>query len=84
MTVNVWPPTVNVPLRGLVLVLAEIEKPTVPLPVPVPPVTVIQDPALLTVLQAQPVVVVTVTLPEPPAAASVWLAGEIEKAQAPF
>ena len=76
---------INVPLRGLVLVLAATEKLTVPLPVPVPPVTVIQDAALLTVLQVpQAPVVVTVTLPVPPAAVIVWLAGEIEKAQEPF
>ena len=47
---------------------------TDPLPVPLPPVTVIQDGAPV-VVQAQPDVVVTATGVDPPAAAGLALVG---------
>jgi hypothetical protein len=57
--VNVWPATVNVPVRGDVTVLAATSYVTVPFPMPLlPPVTVIQL-ALLEAVQEQPVVAVT-------------------------
>src|SRR4051812_16303626 len=78
LTVKVCPAIAIVPLRWLLPALAATVKPTVPLPLPLPPeVTVIQGlPALLTAVQVQPLVVVTVTgLPAPPFAPTDWLFG---------
>ena len=67
-------------MRCAVLVLGAIVKLAEPLPEPVAPeVTVIQV-ALLTAVQLQPVEVVTVVDPVPPAAGTDWVDGEIVKA----
>jgi hypothetical protein len=42
LTVTVWPPTVNVPVRGLPVAFCATENVTEPIPVPVPLVMVIQ------------------------------------------
>ena len=42
MTVTVWPPTVNVPVRGLPVAFCATENVTEPIPEPVPLVMVIQ------------------------------------------
>lgn len=63
----------------VVAVFAAMEYATVPFPVPLAPeVMVIQGVPFVTD-QAQPVWVVTATLPVPPAAAMELLVGEIEK-----
>ena len=63
----VLPATVRVPVLDLFLVLAETEKPVVPLPLPpLPGVRVIQL-ALLEAVQEQPAEAVTLTVPVPPA-----------------
>ena len=84
VTVAACPAIVSVPVRGLVAVFAATVYATVPFPVPLPPlVTVIQD-ALLAPVQAQPVVVVTAVVNDPPAAAAVCAFGEIVKLQIPL
>src|SRR5439155_1028563 len=69
-TVKVCPAIVSVPVRELVPVLAATVKATLPLPVwLLPPVKVIEL-ALLATVHAHALVVVTVVLPVPPAAAT--------------
>lgn len=71
VTVNVWPATVNVPLRGELLAFADALKPTLPLPLPFAPlVTVSQPVSLLTPVHAQPLGAFTAVEPAPPAAAT--------------
>ena len=71
------PAIVRVPTRCDVVVLGATVKLTEPLPEPVAPaVTVIQG-TLLTAVQEQPVVVVTVVEPLAPAAGTDWLEGEV-------
>ena len=66
VTVNVWPAIVSVPVRSAP-VFAAIVKLTGPLPVPPGPDVIVNHPALLPALHAQPAVVVTVTVvPAPP------------------
>ncbi len=78
VTVNVWPATVSVPLRGVVLGLAAALNATVPFPLPLAPlVTVSQDVLLLTPVHEHPAAVVTLVEPVPPPATTDWLAGEI-------
>lgn len=63
---KVWPPTVMVPLRGVVVVFAATVNETVPLPDPLAvPVTVIHV-APLVALQAQPAAAVIENEPLPP------------------
>src|SRR5436190_18511178 len=70
---------VSVPVRELVPVLAATVKATLPLPVRLlPPVKVIQL-ALLATVHAHPLVVVTVVLPVPPAAATLCDVGDTAK-----
>jgi hypothetical protein len=77
VTVNVRPAIVSVPVRTELVVLGATVKLAEPLPEPdAPAVTVIQV-TLLTAVQAQPVVVVTVVDALPPAAGTDWLEGEI-------
>ena len=83
VTVNVWPAIVTVPtlLPGGVAGLIPTRYETVPLPVPgLPLTTVIQD-TLLTAVQAQPVAVVTLTVPVPPRAPIVLEVGLIVNPQ---
>ena len=81
VTVNVWPPTVIVPVREVVALFAPTLNVTVPLPEPLAPaVTTIQ----LTVLDAdhvQPAPVVTVNEPGPPAEGIDCDTGPIEYVQ---
>jgi hypothetical protein len=72
LTVNVWPPIVSVPERELVLVLADADQLTDPLPVPLAGVQVNQVVALLDAVQPQPAPAVTLT--EPVLAAELGLA----------
>jgi hypothetical protein len=81
VTVKLWPEIVNVALRAAEVVFAAALKVTVPLPVPLdPPVTVTQL-APLVAVHAQPVIVVTATLPVPPAAATACVDGEMLNVQ---
>jgi hypothetical protein len=81
LTVNVCPATVSVADRVDVAVFAAAVKLTEPLPEPDAPAVIVTHPALLAAVHEQPAVVVTATVPEPPAAAKDWLAGEILNAQ---
>ena len=64
-------------MREVVLLFAVTEYPTLPLPEPLPELTVIQ-PALLLAVQVQPDPAVTLTEPEPPAALKSWEVGLME------
>jgi hypothetical protein len=77
LTVNVCPAIVTVPDRADPLFAATVYD-TVPFPVPLAPAVTVMNDAALTAVQTHPLVVVTATLPEPPAAAAFWLVGEIE------
>jgi hypothetical protein len=67
VTVNAWPATVIVPvLCGPVL--AATEKFAAPLPEPLAPELIVIQASLLAAVHAQPVAVVTLTLPVPPEA----------------
>jgi len=74
--VKVWPAIVRVPLRGLVLGLAAADHATDPLPLPLAGVQVSQPVASLEGVQLQLAPAVTVSVPLPPAAATVALAGD--------
>jgi len=76
VTTKAWPAIVSVTVRAAP-VFAWTASVTDPMPVPLPPVTVIHDGAPV-VLQAQPEVVVTATGVDPPAAAGLALAGLME------
>lgn len=65
--VNVWPAIVSDPDRELVAVLAATEYETVPLPLPLAPAVIVIHDVPLDALQLQPVELVTLTLPAPPA-----------------
>ena len=69
---NVWPPAVIVPERGLVLEFAATLKKTVPLPGPEPEVIVIH-PAVGLADHEQPLWVVTEKFPEPLLGPNDWL-----------
>jgi hypothetical protein len=71
VTVKICPPIVSLPVRATVVVLAPTLKLT--LPTPVPEVGLVNDSheTLLAADQVQLEVVVTVTVPLPPAAATV-------------
>ena len=81
VTVNVWPATVNVPVRALLLVFAAALNPTDPLLVPLMPFMIVSQAALLLAVQLHPVPVVTVTDPVPPDAPIDWLPGAMEAVQ---
>jgi hypothetical protein len=78
VTVNVRPAIERVPVRCAVLGLGATVKLAEPLPEPVAPSVTVIHVALLTAVQLQPVVVVTVVDSSAPAAATDWLEGEIE------
>ena len=76
VTLNVWPPTVNVPVRGSELAFADALKPTLPLPLPLAPLVTVSHPVLLlTPVQAHPVGAATAVEPGPPVDATDWLGG---------
>jgi hypothetical protein len=79
------PATDSVADRELDVVFAETLKLTVPLPVPLAPVTTVTQLTLSEAVHAQPAVVVTATLPDPPAGTNAWDVGEMlyEHAVAP-
>ena len=72
------PATVRVPTRCDVVLLGATVKLTEPVPEPVAPAVMVIQVTLLTAVQEQPVVVVTVVDPLAPAAGTDWLEGEIE------
>ncbi len=76
---NVWPAIVNVPDRDPPLPLAPALNVTAPLPVPDDPAVIDNQSAVFEVaVQLQPVpMAVTVTVPLPPAAPTLWLVGAI-------
>jgi hypothetical protein len=61
--VNVWPPIVRIPVRELVLLLADADQVTEPLPVPLAGAQVNQVVALLDAVQLQPAPAVALTEP---------------------
>jgi hypothetical protein len=69
LTVKVCPATVSVADRVDVEAFAAAVKLTEPLPTSLAPAVIVTHPALLAAVHEQPAVVVTATLPEPPAAA---------------
>jgi hypothetical protein len=81
VTVNVWPPTVNVPVRLVMSGFAPTENATVPSPVPdAPDVIEIHD-ADDVAFQVQPVVVSTLSVLLVAVAGTEALTGEMENAQ---
>ena len=78
---NLWPATVRVPVRALPVFAATVNA-TEPLPLPVAPDVTVIHASLRLAVQAQPVPVDTVRLPEPPAATTARLAGRSSKRQA--
>lgn len=70
VTVKFLPAIVSVAERVDALVFAAALNLTVPLPVPLDPLTTVAHPAPLVAVHPQPAVVVTATVPEPPAAAN--------------
>jgi hypothetical protein len=75
VTVTVWPATVRVPLREVVVVLAAALKVTVPLPLPLAPAVTVIQAALLAAVQAQPAGIVTATEPVAPPVATLCESG---------
>jgi hypothetical protein len=76
-SVKVCPPTVIVPVRAIVAVLAATAYDTAPLPSPEAPAVIVIHASLLVAVQAQPVAAVTVTVPAAPAATALAEAGAI-------
>jgi hypothetical protein len=77
-TEKVCPATVNVPVRGMPAGLAPTVKFTVPVPVPLPGVTLVIQVEPLPAVQAHPgIVVMAIAEPAPPAAATDWEVGLI-------
>ena len=76
-TVNVWPPTVSVPVRAAPALTAALNA-TVPLPVPDAPPVIVNHETFATAVHAQvPAEAVSATDPEPPVSAIVWPVGAI-------
>jgi hypothetical protein len=81
-TVNVTPPIVTVPARGVAITFAVALTVTVPLPLPLlPPVTVNQLVSLLTAAHEHPVGTVTLVVPASPAASIVNVDGASDNVQ---
>ena len=77
LTVNVRPPTVRVPLRGVVEEFAVALNPTVPGPEPDPPDVTVSQPLLLVALHPHPAGAVMVRIPVPPVPATDCDVGEM-------
>jgi hypothetical protein len=75
VTSTSWPATMRWPTRGVALGLGAACQVTVPLPVPPPGPTTDSHGAFEVADHAQPVLVVTETLPLPPAALTCALSG---------
>ena len=65
VTVTVWPATVTLPVRGAVPAFAVTENLAEPAPVALLPAVIVIQGALLIDVHPQPVLVLTVTLPDP-------------------
>jgi hypothetical protein len=76
MTVNVCSAIVIVSVR-IARSLRSTVYFTVPLPVPDAPEVILIQPAFSLAVQLHQLVVVTVTVPMPPASGNVWLSGEM-------
>ena len=74
---NVLPPIVSVPVRGVVAVFAATLYVIEPLPLPVAPAVTVIQASLLVAVQAQPPAAVTVTVPVPAAEVGLADAGEM-------
>ena len=81
LTTKLSPAIVSVADRNCVVVLDAAVNPTLPEPLPVAPLVIVTHDAPLDALQLHPAIVVTVTVPLPPLAASELLVGEIVNAQ---
>jgi hypothetical protein len=81
VTRKLFPAIVSVAVLATAVVLAAAVNPTLPELVPLAPLEIVTHDALLVAVQLHPAVVVTVTVPLPPAADSAWLVGEIAYAQ---
>ena len=80
VTVKVWPAIVTVPVRCAVAEFAAMVMLTVPLPVPLAPAVIVTKlVALLTAVHVHPDVVVTFTVPVPPAAVNCCPGGVMPK-----
>jgi hypothetical protein len=77
VTVKLRPAIVSVAVRAADVVFEAAAKVTVPLPVPLDPAVTVTQLAPLVAVHAQPVVVVTATLPVPPAAEVACVSGEM-------
>ena len=78
----VCPPTVIVALRAAGDAFGSAANDTLPGPEPVSPTAIRTHAALLFAVHEQPSAAVTPTLPDPPAAATAWAAGERPTEQA--
>jgi hypothetical protein len=76
VTVTVCPAIVTVALRDAAVVFAGAVTATVPSPDPLAPLVMLSHVALLVAVHAQPAPAVTVTLPVPPAATMLCVAGD--------
>jgi hypothetical protein len=77
VTVKLWPAIVSVAVRATVMLFAATLKLTVPLADPLDPAVTVTQLASLVAVHAQPVIVVTATLPVPPLAAKACVNGEM-------
>jgi hypothetical protein len=80
-SVKVCPPTVIVPVRAIVAVLAATAYDTEPLPAPDAPAVIVIHASLLAAVQPHPIAAVTVTVPAAPAATALAEAGAIAGVQ---
>lgn len=81
LTTKLLPAIVSVAERDCVVVLDAAVNPTLPEPFPVAPLVIVTHDAPLDAVQLHPAIVVTVTVPLPPLAASEVPVGEIVNAQ---
>lgn len=81
VTVKVRPATVSVPVRCVERLFASTRNATRPVRVPLVPVVIVIQGTLLTAVQVQESVVVTIVAPVPPFGLSDKLVGEIEYEQ---
>jgi len=62
LTVTVWPPTVNVPVRELPVVFCAMENVTEPMPEPVAPLVIVIQPVVVVALHEHDVPVMTLSV----------------------
>ena len=75
MTVNDWPAMVAVAVRPMVVVFAATLITTLPFPVPLAPLVMVSQAALLAAVHAQLLAVVTLTVLDSPPATALLAAG---------